>query len=185
MSVAVAEQVLTAEQYFRLPAGGGVTELVRGRVVEMNPPGFKHGKRCARIAYLLSQFLVKHDLGHLISNDAGVVTERDPDTVRGADIAFYSYRRVPKKAEPEGYPDAVPELVFEVLSPSNRWPEIHEKIGEYLQAGVIVVCVLVPLERKIYRYVSDHGPVELNEDDVFDLPKVLPGLQIPVRSFLE
>ncbi len=50
-----------------------------------------------------------------IGNDAGVITERDPDTVRGADVAFYSYRRVPKDAEPEGYPDAIPEFVFEVL----------------------------------------------------------------------
>ena len=187
MPAIVDEQVhlVTAEEYFRLPADGRVTELIRGQVAEMNPPGFKHGKRCARIAYLLSRFLEEHDIGHLVGNDAGIITERDPDTVRGADVAFYSYRRVPKDAEPEGYPDAIPELVFEVLSPGNRWPEIHEKIGEYLQAGVSVVCVVDPQERKIYRYLPDHGPAELNEDEIFDLPQVLPGLKIAVGRFFE
>ncbi|MCU0872508.1 MAG: Uma2 family endonuclease [Pirellulaceae bacterium] len=185
MSVAVAEQVLTAEQYFRLPADGGVTELVRGRVVEMNPPGFKHGKRCARIAYLLSQFLDKHDLGHLISNDAGVVTERDPDTVRGADIAFYSYRRVPKKAEPEGYPDAVPELVFEVLSPSDTWARILRKVSEYLEAGVVVVCVVNPNQSKVFVYRSDSPAEELADQDEFTLPDLLPDFRVPVGRFFE
>jgi hypothetical protein len=39
----------------------------------------------------------------VLSNDTGVVTERGPDTVRGADISFYSYARVPKGPLPDRY----------------------------------------------------------------------------------
>ena len=46
-----------------------------------------------------------HDLGHVLSNDSGVITERGPDTVRGADVCFYSYERVPKGPLPPGYLD--------------------------------------------------------------------------------
>jgi hypothetical protein len=34
-------------------------------------------------------------LGHVLSNDSGVVTERDPDTVRDADVCYYPYTKVP------------------------------------------------------------------------------------------
>ena len=36
------------------------------------------------------------DLGRVVTNDSGIVTQRDPDTVRGADVAYYSYARLPK-----------------------------------------------------------------------------------------
>ena len=42
----------------------------------------------------------EHDLGHVLSNDSGVITERDPDTVRGADISFYSYTASSERADP-------------------------------------------------------------------------------------
>lgn len=187
MPATVAEQarLMTAEDYFRLQPDGRVTELVRGKVEEMNPPGFRHGKRCARITYLLSRFLEEHDLGHAVGNDTGVVTERDPDTVRGADVAFYSYRRVPKDAEPEGYPDAIPELVFEVLSPTDSWARMLRKVSEYLEAGVLVVCVVAPNQSKVYVHRPDAPAVELAEEDEFTLSDVLPGFRIPVRQFFE
>jgi len=43
-------------------------------------------------------------------NDSGVITERNPDSVRGADVAFYSYKRLPKGALARGYGPEVPEL---------------------------------------------------------------------------
>lgn len=187
MPATVAEQarLMTAEDYFRLPTDGRVTELVRGKVEEMNPPGFRHGKRCARIAYLLSRFLEEHDLGHVVGNDAGVVTERDPDTVRGADVAFYSYRRVPKDAEPEGYPEAIPELVIEVLSPTDSWARILRKVSEYLEAGVLVVCLVDPNQGRVFVHRADAPAEELTKGDEFAIPDVLPEFRVPVRQFFE
>jgi Uma2 family endonuclease len=183
MSIASAEQLMTADEYFQLPDDDRITELLRGRVVAMNPPGFRHGKRCSQVSYLIKRFLEDHDLGHVTTNDTGVITERDPDTVRGADVAFYSYERVAKDEEPARYPNAVPDLVIEVLSPEDRWREVLGKVNEYLDAGVTAVCVLDPDERKLHRYTSDHSPVELDENDSFEVPSVLPGFRIPVKKF--
>ena len=66
------------------------------------------------------------------------------DSVRGGDVVFYSYTRLPRGPIPEGYLEVVPELVFEVRSPSDRWAKITAKVGEYLDAGVLVACVLDP-----------------------------------------
>ena len=104
MSVAVAEQVLTAEEYFTLPDDGRHKELVRGRVVEMNMPGFEHGEICVTVASILRAFVSERGLGRVVGNDSGILTERDPDTVRGADVSYYSYARVPRGRRPKGYP---------------------------------------------------------------------------------
>jgi hypothetical protein len=106
-------------RYLRLPDPGCPTELVCGVVVAMNPPGFRHGRICTTTAHLVHNFAVQHDRGRVTSNDAGIITRHDPDTVRGADVAFYSYSRLPKDQNPEGYPSVAPEIVFEVLSPGD------------------------------------------------------------------
>ena len=117
-------------------------ELVRGRVVRITVPGPRHGQICNRAARLFGNLAEDHDLGHVVSNDSGVITGRDPDTVRGADMAFYSYNRLPRGPLPTTYPEVSPELVIEVRSPSDRWPGVLAKVAEYLEAGVRVVCVL-------------------------------------------
>ncbi len=136
--------LLTAEEFARRPDPGYPEELVRGEVVAMTPPGFRHGRVCAQVVYLLKSVADQHDLGHVVSNDAGVVTERAPDSVRGPDVAFYRYERLPRDARIEGYPPVAPDLVIEVLSPHDRWNRVLAKVAEYLEAGVAVVGVLDP-----------------------------------------
>ncbi len=91
--MSTAEQLLTAQEYLRLPDKPDYSELVRGVIISMTPPGFRHCKICARTSYLLQRYLEDHDLGRVISNDGGIITQRDPDTVRGGDVSFYSYER--------------------------------------------------------------------------------------------
>jgi Uma2 family endonuclease len=142
MATIVPEHLLTAEAYAHLPDRGKPTELIRGRVVEMNVPAPRHGEICVNVIALLHPHIRANKLGRLVSNDSGVLTERGPDTVRGADLAFYSYSRVPPGPLPRGYLGVVPELVFEVRSPTDRWGKMYAKVSEYLAAGVSVVCVL-------------------------------------------
>jgi len=185
MPAAVAEQVLTAEEYFTLPDDGRHKELVRGRVVEMNMPGFEHGEICVTIASILRAFVSERGLGRVVGNDSGILTERDPDTVRGADVSYYSYARVPRGRRPKGYPGVSPELVIEVLSPTDTWARILRKVSEYLEAGVVVVCVVNPNQSKVFVYRSDSPAEELVEEDEFTLPDLLPDFRVPVGRFFE
>lgn len=172
---------LTAEEYGRLSDNGRPTELVRGRIVEMNMPYFPHGKLCWRLGHLLGLFLDNHDVGHVVCNDAGVITERDPDTVRGPDISFYSYSRIPKGADPEGYPSVAPEVVFEVRSPNDRWPKILAKVSEYLDAGVTLVYIVDPADKTVTAFDADRPGRTLRGDDELEFPAPLAELRIAVR----
>src|SRR5271165_889101 len=114
---ATTEPLLTAEQFAQRPDSGHPEELVRGRVVPMPMPRPRHGEICKKVGRILGNWVEEEDLGRVLSNDTGVITERDPDTVRGADISFYSYARVPRGPLPDRYLDTPPDLVVEVLSP--------------------------------------------------------------------
>ena len=127
--------LLTAEEFAQRPDPGYPEELVRGRIVPLPMPKPRHGEICNRVGRILGDCAEDRDLGRVLSNDTGVITERGPDTVRGADISFYSFARVPKGPLPDRYLDTPPDLVVEVLSPSDRWPKVLAKGGGVPRRG--------------------------------------------------
>ena len=155
MATILEPKLLTAEEYGHLPHTGRLTELVRGRIVEMNRPYTSHGYYLIRIGYLLTQFVEQHQVGRVVGGDAGVVTQRDPDSVRGPDVAFYSDDRIPRGPLPKEYWPSSPELVIEVRSESDRWKEIEQKVGEYLSANVLAVAVIDPVPQQVHLYSAD------------------------------
>jgi Uma2 family endonuclease len=181
-AITTAEKLMTADEFAQLPNDGRPKELVRGRVVYMNVPWPRHGQICVKTVMLLGSFVEERELGHVVSNDSGVKTERGPDTVRGADVAFYSYGRVPPGPFPKGYLPAVPELVFEVRSHTDGWPKVLAKVAEYLEAGVSLVCVLDDATETAHIYKTDETRI-LTGDQSLTLPGVLPGFEVAVRRF--
>ena len=176
--------LLTAEEFLKCPSAGRSVELVRGVIVEMNPPGIRHGLVCIRFARALGDLVDELQLGQLVGNDAGVITERDPDTVRGADVAFYSFATLPEDEEPAGYCELPPELVCEVTSP-DRWGDVLGKVGEYLNAGVRVVVVVDPQRREV-RVFRPNGEVQiLAVNDLLVLPELHPRLDLPISKILK
>ena len=183
--MATIEALLTAEEFLHLPDQSRPTELVRGRIVVTDMPGFQHGLVCGAIAGLLGNFVWRRGLGRIVSNDSGVVTERRPDTVRGADVAFYSFARLPKDSVPKGYPATAPELIFEVLSPGDRWPDVLAKVSEYLKAGVLAACVVDPEQQIVIVHDSDHPGRTLTANDELTLPECVGNWRIAVRLLFE
>jgi Uma2 family endonuclease len=183
--IAVRPRLITAKEYLRMPDDGTPTELVRGRIEVMMLPVPRHGWYCGRVVEILVEHARKHKAGRVVCNDAAIITERDPDTVRGADVAFYSYKRVAKGKLPKGYLSAPPEVVVEIRSPSDRMSKLLTKIGEYLAVGVGVVCLLDPDSEMITVFEGDKPPRILRKTDTLDLPAVLPGFRVPVSRFLE
>src|SRR5437899_2132623 len=141
----VAQRLITAEEFARMPdpADGAKQELVRGEIITMPPPGFDHGLCQGRIYALLDAHVRSHQLGR-VTVETGLVTEREPDTVRGPDVAYWSYERLPRNQRPQGYPDTAADFCVEALSPKKRLRQIREKIREYFERGVRMVWVVDP-----------------------------------------
>lgn len=187
MSTASADAttLMTAAEFALRPDRGYPEELVRGRIVPIPPPTRRHGQICSKTNRIFGNFADEQDLGHVLCNDSGVRTEQGPDTVRGPDIAFYSYKRIPKGPLPQDYGTEPPELVVEVRSPSERWPKVLAKVIEYLEAGVLAVIVLDDDSRTALLSMADQPPRRLGPDEELTLPEILPGFAVPVRRFFE
>jgi len=185
MATAEMLELMTGEQFGQRPDPGYPEELIQGRVVARSVPDRRHGYVCGQAYYILRLFADEHDLGRVMSNDSGVITERDPDTVRGADVAYYSYSRLPKGPLPTGYGPEVPELVVEVRSATDRWREILEKVLEYLNAGVVVVVVLDPETQIAHVFSADDPPRRLGTEEELILPGILDDFRVRVGRFFE
>jgi Uma2 family endonuclease len=179
----VAKRLITAAE-FRLmpnPPDGSKQELVRGEIITMPPPGFRHGVRQISAASLLHQYAVSSGRGR-VTVETGVVTEVDPDSVRGPDVSFWSYERLPAELEPEGYPDVAPDLIVEVLSPHDRRKKMLEKVRELLARGVRMVWIIDPEDRTVEIYRSpDEGRI-LRENATLSGEDVLPGFSCKVAD---
>lgn len=149
----------------------------------MSLPTPRHGQICAEVSRLLGNHVRQAQLGRVTTNDSGIITERDPDTMRGADVAFYSQARVGRGQLPDGYLETVPDLVFEVFSESDRWSALLAKVAEYLDAGVTAVCILDPSDETAYLYHGDRPVRILTAVQPFTLPDLLGDFRVQVADF--
>jgi len=154
---------------------------VRGKVIVLTPHGFQHGVICGNVFHYVDTFVRASRLGRTLCSDAGIITEREPDTVRGADISYYSYGRVPQGTSPLGYAGASPEIVFEVVSPYNTRREVRTKTAEYLNAGVLAVCVVDRDHATVNVHYPELPTTTIRGDDELTFVE-LPGFGVPVSK---
>ena len=185
MATTESQLLLTAEEYASHPDSGRPTELVRGKVIEVSPAGGQHGYVCHLIDRIVGTFVAEHGLGRMLPNDTGVATERNPDSVRGPDVAFFSFARLPRGPLPRGFIEVPPDVAFEVRSPTDRWSKLMAKVYEFLNAGVTVVCVFEPDSRQIRVERADGPPQILDPDDDLALPEIAESFGVAVRQFFE
>src|ERR1700732_5250163 len=139
MSTPTTTQPMTAEEFcdfvHRPENANKWFELVRGEVIEPPPPQKPHGFVCVNIGRLLGNYTFEIGRFYPTGNDSGVILERDPDTVRGPDVAIYNDANSFEELHPK-YGEVPPLLAVEVLSPNDRLGKVMRKVKAYLKAGV-------------------------------------------------
>ena len=111
--------------------------------------------------------------------------ERDPDTVREPDIAYFSAERMPPGVRVPGYAETPPDLVVEVVSPSDTIREVNDKAFMWLGYGVRLVWLVYPDTRTVDVYRSGRAVTTLAEDDFLDGLDVLPGFTCAVSEVFD
>jgi Putative restriction endonuclease len=110
---------------------------------------------------------------------------KGPDTVRGPDVTFISYSKLPREADLDDYVETPPDAVFEVQSASDRWSEVLRKVAEYLKFGVSAVYVFDSEAVRIHCYFPDAPEQILTTADDFVGVGLLSGFRVPVAKFFE
>ena len=133
----VGEKLLTAEEFLTLCEKGVIKgELVKGVVLETVSAGGEHGEVAAAIATEFRNHIRPRSLGRVATSDSGVRLERDPDTVREPDVAFFSAAKLPLDVRVRGYYEVAPDLVVEIVSPNDSPEYVAERVAMWHSFGV-------------------------------------------------
>jgi Uma2 family endonuclease len=180
MSAAPVPDLKTAEELIRLPDDGYCYELDEGRLVWMLSSAYRSSRVASRVHIRLGSFVDQHDLGAVSGEGGGVLLGRAPDIVRAPDVAFVRKERVVDTGR--GYFEGAPDLVIEVLSPSDRYAAVARKMSQYLAAGTRLGWVLDPETRTAAVHRPGREVEELPEDGVLDGEDVVAGFRLSLTE---
>ncbi|MFQ3597970.1 MAG: Uma2 family endonuclease [Chloroherpetonaceae bacterium] len=179
----IAEKLLTGEDLLELQSESGKRyELVKGKPIETMPAGGKHGYVANEISTELRNFVKPRNLGFVFTAETGVYLERNPDTVRGADVTFVSREKIRSVEEIEsGFLTVIPDLVVEVVSQASKMTEAIEKVKAWKEAGVGEIW-LVNLSEKSVTVYCDKATQILTERDTLNGKNLLGGFRLPLTT---
>ncbi len=178
-----AEKWLTGEDLLELQSESGKRyELLKGKPIETMPAGGKHGYIASKIERKLGAFIEEKNLGFLFAAETGVYLERNPDTVRGADVTFVSRQKIKSVDEIDsGFLTVIPDLVVEVVSQPNKMSEVLEKVKMWKEAGVREIW-LVDISQKSVVVYRDESTEILTESDTLIGKNLLNGFTLPLKT---
>lgn len=173
----VAQKLLTAEEFASLP-NHDHADLINGEVIPVMPPNPIHGMISFRFASRLNQWLEQSKAG-IAGTDGGFILARDPDRVRGPDVWFIRSERIPEFSE--GFWEIAPDVVVEIISPSDTADVIKEKLQDYFRAGTKLVWLLYPKFKQVEGRTPD-GKMRIFEAEDKLESELLPGFNPKVAE---
>ena len=176
---------ITAEQLLKMDAKGMRGELIRGVFCPTMSAGMKHGEIVVNLVMLLGAEIKPNRLGRLMASDSGVKVETDPDTVREPDIAYFSRDRLALDADVPGYAEVPPDLVVEVVSPSDSVRGTNDKARMWINTGVQLVWVIWPETKMIEVHRPAQPVTTLRETDTLTGENILPQFTVPVKDIFD
>ena len=178
--MAIESKLMTADELARLPEIGEWYELVRGELRTVALPSMEHAAAVANFGGELWAYVRATGLGRAYGR-IGCLLDSDPDTVLAPDVAFIRQERLTAAPQP-GYWAGAPDLVVEIISPSDRYSEVDEKVADWLAYGARMVLVVNPRWHTVLVHRPGQPPGLLTEEDTLDGADVVPGWQLPVRE---
>ena len=155
-------------------------ELVDGTLVE-KAMGWQESFLAGILLQWLNNYLDHHRIGVATGPDG--MTRLFGDTVRGPDVAFVAWARMPGGRIPkEPVPDLVPNFVIEVLSVGNTYGEMSRKRREYFHAGVELLWMVDHRSRTVTVFRTPQDATVLTAGQNLDGGNVLPGWQVDIAD---
>lgn len=146
------ETVHTYEDYRRLPEGAPY-ELIGGKLVMTPSPGKRHQIVLKRLLKLLDKHVEEKDAGEVLCAPRDVYLASTE--VYQPDILFVAKDRLDISAEDKV--NGAPDLIVEILSPSNAYYDLKKKFKAYEKYGVKEYWIIDPEEVSIEVYESVDG----------------------------
>jgi Uma2 family endonuclease len=174
----IATKPLTIEEFDKLDLPEDRNwELRNGELVEVTFPLLIHRYLQLRIAYL---FLQAFPNAHVLVEYSFQIPETNDK--RSADVGMTSRERG-EQALKKGILLGSPEIVVEVLSPSNSMAQLRRDRRVFFEHGTLLFLIVDPEDSTIEVYVKgEKSAATLSVDDTVEISVFSERKTIPVRE---
>ena len=175
-----AKILLTAEEFDNYPFEEDKRyELDEGELIEMTRPAYKHNRVLMNIQFALGSYFKENPIGEVLLSEN--LYALSPSTRRSPDAAVILGDRHDELKDATVI-RIVPEIVVEVLSPSETPRMIHRKLKQYFAAGVKEAWLIDPETKTAEIWAGPTLPEqELSGGGTIGSP-LLPGFALPLED---
>jgi len=158
------DRPVTDEELMRLSAENEPMRFERepnGEILVMTPSGSRTSRINSEITYLLTAWAREDGRGVVFDSNGGFSL---PDgSVRAADAAWVQLSRWDALTadQQSGYAPLCPGFIIELRSPSDKLPDLHAKMAQWIANGAEVAWLIDPIEKAVTIYRSADEPEHL------------------------
>lgn len=151
--MSVETSLLVYEDYLALPEMKQRYEIIDGEMVVTLTPTPEHQWLLGNAYTHFDAFVESHQLGIVLFAPVDVLIARDPLRVRQPDLLYLSAERLGNLTLTEALKrnplDIAPDLVVEILSPTNTRIDMESKCADYSTIGVRECWLVSPEARTV------------------------------------
>jgi Uma2 family endonuclease len=159
----------------------GLCELVDGEILEKGTMGFRSGVSTFRLALRLGEFLDGKEIGAASCETTFQCFPQKPSQVRRPDISFIVAARLGDVPDDSHVPIR-PDLVVEVVSPSDRINDLEDRLADFRSVGVPLIWIVYPHSRIVRIFRPGERIEELTEAEELRGESILPGFSAALRD---
>ena len=182
---------LTYQDYLDSPETMLRYEIVDGELIMSAAPNLHHQRTSRRTFRPLDRFVTERGVGEILYAPVDVIVQQEPLRVRQPDLLFISNERATITQEDRIH--GGPDLVVEILSPSNSRIEIESKLSDYARIGVRECWLVSPEAHTAEAHTAEVLQLEGGEWKRLFIrgigecieSVVLPGLELAVSEIFQ
>ncbi|MCC7448830.1 MAG: Uma2 family endonuclease [Anaerolineae bacterium] len=178
-----AMEIKSIEGFKHLEINNG--EWVLDKAQDEMTTGERHGWIEMLIAHFFMLYVLNTKAGRIYPGDVTFVLDGEPDNIRimrEPDIAFVAQENITPS---DGFIFRAPDLAVEIISPSQTYAEMIDRIEEYFQYGTKQVWLVLPGKKLIEVHSPDGNPVKYVVGQAIPGGDLLPDFTLDVAAVFE
>ncbi|MGI8914487.1 MAG: Uma2 family endonuclease [Chloroflexota bacterium] len=183
VTAAVETKRYTVDDLADIPDDGRIRELVDGQILDWGMTSVRHASLESLLTIVIGNHVRERRLGRVMNGEGTVSILGSANHARLFDVAFYRRGRLPRDVDAAATTIA-PDLVIEILSPTDRVAMVEAKIDDWLRTGVVLLWYINPQTGTTTVY--HEGTIRrVLAGELLTGCDVLPGLQLRLQDLLD
>ena len=175
--------LMTIEQFLQLPdEESRHYELWQGELIDVGETVFKHNWTRDELVMCIRLFARRAKVGGEAAAETGI--QFDSNTLARPDVSYWDATHLARIDQDRSPVDVVPQLVAEVVSPTNSLPRLFRNADYFLRSGVQVVWIVDFDPFVIHVFEKGKEKRTLHSGDTLEAPGILPGFSVSVSTFV-